>query len=138
VNAPANPSTGDEAVPEGFTAEDLRLGRTASKIMRTLSALALVACLGIAIFVLTSVPLDTRMPYSSRFGRNGIIAPIAVLPALIVTFGLWRAGKKPDAHHMRKGSRVGTYILGAGLISACVFFQWTFAGAILEAGGYFG
>ena len=138
MSTPADSGAADEPVPKGFTAEDLRQGRKASRVLDILCVVALVTCLGIAIFVLTSVPPDTRMPYNGRFGRNGIIAPIALLPALVVLFGFWRSGKKPDAHHMRKGSRVGAYILGTGIIIGCVFFQWKFAEALLKAGGYFG
>jgi hypothetical protein len=136
VSDSVSPGAGDEAVPEGFTEEDLRLGRRASRIIYLSCGVALVACLGIAAFVLVSVPLDTRMPYSSRFGRNGIPAPIAMLPALVVLFGMWRAGRKPDAHHMRKGSRVGSYILGTVIIAVCVFFQGAFAQGILVEGGF--
>jgi len=66
------------------------------------------------------------MPYDGNYKRsgNGLPVQIAVLPALLVVFGLWRAGKKPDAHHMPKGSRVGVYILGAATVLGCVFGQW--------------
>ena len=126
----------DEPAPEGFTEEDLRLGRKASRTMDRFCVVALIACLGMAAFVFTNVPWDTRMPYSGRFGRDGIPAPIAMLPALIVLLGFWRSGKKPDAHHMRKGSRVGMYIVGSAIVAACVFFQWQFAEAILVQGGF--
>ncbi|WP_394251282.1 hypothetical protein [Arthrobacter pityocampae] len=126
----------DEPTPEGFTEEDLRLGRKASKTMDRLCVIALVACLAMAAFVLINVPWDTRMPYSGRFGRNGIPAPVALIPALIVLFGFWRSGKKSDSHHMRKGSRVGMYIAGGTIVLACVFFQWRFAEAILIEGGF--
>lgn len=52
----ANFGLGNEVVPEGFTAEYLRLRRKASRLLDILCMVALVACLGIALFVLTSVP----------------------------------------------------------------------------------
>ncbi len=123
-------------MPQGFTEQDLRLGRKASNIIDKLCIVALFACLGMAVFVFLNVPLDTRMPYSGRFGRNGIPAPIAMLPALVVLVGFWRSGRKPNAHHMRSGSRVGLYVIGTAVIVACVVFQWNFAEAILTEGGF--
>ncbi len=49
----ANLGLGNEVVPEGFTGEDLQLGRKASRL---LDMGALVACLGIGLLVLPRVP----------------------------------------------------------------------------------
>lgn len=62
---------------------------------------------------------------------------IAMLPCLVVLFGFWRGGKKPDANQMRKGSRVGLYVLGTAIVLACAVGQWVMASEILIAGGYF-
>lgn len=122
-----------------FTEEDLLLGKKASKFMDSLCVIAFVACIGIAVFVFMSVPWDTRMPYDGKYNRsgNGIPMQIAMLPCLIVLFGLWRSGKKPDAHHMRKGARVGVYVFGTAMILACAVGQLVMANGILIAGGYF-
>lgn len=136
VSDGVSPGAKDEPVPQGFTERDLRLGRKASRIIDKLCIVALVACLGMAVFVFMNVPLETRMPYSGRFGRDGIPAPIAMLPAIVVLVLFWRSGKKPDAHHMRNGSRVGLYVIGTAITVACVLFQWNFAEAILAEGGF--
>jgi hypothetical protein len=129
----------DEAADDGFTAEELRLGKRASKYMNILCLAAFGACVGIAIFVFLNVPWDTRMPYDGKYNRSGSGIPmqIAMLPALVVLFGLWRAGRKPDSHEMRAGSRIGVYTLGTALIVGCVVSQWVMAIGILIAGGYF-
>ncbi len=77
------------------------------------------------------------MPYDGEYDRSGRGIPmqIAMLPCMLLLIGIWRAGTTPNAHHMRKGSRVGTYILGSGLIAVCVVGQWVIAESILEAGG---
>jgi hypothetical protein len=62
---------------------------------------------------------------------------IAMLPCLVVLFGFWRSGKKPDAHHMGKKTRIAYYILAPAIIMACVVGQWVMASGILIAGGYF-
>lgn len=136
----ANPGGGDEVVPAGFSAEDLRLGRKATRNIRVLCVAALVASAANAGFVFLNVPWDTRMPYDGQFDRsgNGIPMQIAMLPCLLLLIRIWWDGRRPDAHRMRKGSRIGTYILGSGLIGVCVLGQWVVGQTILEAGGYLG
>jgi hypothetical protein len=125
--------------PGELTEEDLRLGRRAVKLKTQMCILAFFVCAVIAIFVFETVPMNTRMAYDGKFNRSGtgIPMPIAMLPALIMLFILWRSGTKPDSHHMGKGSRVAYYILAPVLIIGCVVAQWTFAKSLLEAGGFF-
>jgi hypothetical protein len=134
-NNEAGSRAGHEAVPAALTEEDLRLGRKASGFIDVLCVAAFVVCAGMAVFVLINVPLDTPMPYSGRFGRNGIPAPVAMLPALALLFLLRRSGKKRDAHQMGKGSRGVAYVFGTVIVLACIVFQWIFAEAILVEGG---
>jgi hypothetical protein len=134
-----NSDAGKETAPDGFSEEDLQLGKNASKFVSVLCVIAFVACVGIAIFVFMNVPWDTRMPYDGQYNRsgNGIPMQIAMLISLVVLFLFWRSGGKPDAHHMRKASRVGLYILGTAMVMGCVVGQWIMAESILTAGGYF-
>jgi hypothetical protein len=133
-------STGGKGdLPDKFTEEDLLLGKKACEFLGVLCVIAFVACVGIAVFVFINVPWNTRMPYDGKFNRSGSGIPmqIAMLVGLVLLFGLWRAARKPDAHHMKKGSRVGAYIFGSGMILACAIIQWVMASSILIAGGYF-
>lgn len=135
----ANPGAGDESVPKGFTAEDLRLGRKVPRNISILSVAALVACIAIAGFVFLNVPWDTRMPYDGKYERSGRGLPmqIALLPCVVLPIRFWWDMRKPlKKPHMRKGARVGAYILWGAFIGGCVFLQWKFAESILEAGGY--
>lgn len=79
------------------------------------------------------------MPYDGRYNRAGTGIPkqIAMLPCLIVLFGLWRAGKKSDAHHMGKGGRMTVYVFGSSMILAYVIAQSIMAYGVLDAGGLF-
>jgi hypothetical protein len=132
-------STGAKAdPPDRLTEEDLLQGKKACKFLGVLCVIAFVACVGIAVFVFTNVPWNTRMPYDGKFNRSGTGIPmqIAMLAGLVLLFGLWHAARKPDAHHMRKGSRVGAYIFGTAIILACAIAQWVMASEILRAGGY--
>ncbi len=106
--------------------------------MRPCVPIAFAACVGIAVFVFINVPWNTRMPYDGKFDRSGSGIPmqIAMLAGLVLLFGIWRAARKADAHHMRKGSRVGAYIFGTAMILACAVSQWVMASGILIAGGY--
>jgi hypothetical protein len=130
---------GNEDPPGAFTEQDLLLGKKASTFMDVVCVIAFVACIGIAVFVFINVPWNTRMPYDGKYNRSGTGIPmqIAMLPCLLVLFGLWRSGRKPDAHHMRKGGRVGVYVFGTAMILACAVGQWVMGQAILTEGGYF-
>lgn len=139
VNESLSSTAGEDAPPGKFTAQDLLLGKKACKFMDILCVIAFVASLGIAAFVFTHVPWNTRMPYDGKYNRSGSGIPmqIAMLPCLLVLFGLWRSGRKPDAHQMTKGGRIGLYIFGTAMVLACAVGQWVMANGILIAGGYF-
>lgn len=139
VSDVANPGIGDGSTPEGLTAEDLRLGRKAVNVIRVAIVVALVACVAIAAFVFLNVPWNSRLPYDGRhdYSGKGIPMQIAMLPSLGLLLRMWWSGKKPDAHHMGKGSRVVAYITSGVLLAACVGGQSVMARGILEAGGYF-
>ena len=129
------PVTGPERPARELTEEDLLLGKKAVRAIEIMCLAAMVVCAGIAVIVFASVPLDTKLPYSGQFSRDGIPMPIAMLAVFLVLVGLWRATKKPDAHHLSKGARVRVPILGAVLILAFVGAQWAMAQAILVEGG---
>jgi hypothetical protein len=121
-----------------FAEKDLQLGKKAIRVFGICSLVAFFICIGIAIFVFTNVPWDTRMLYDGKYNRSGSGIPmrIAMIPCLLVLLGLCRAGKKPDAHHMGGGGRFATYIFGIGMILTCVIGQLIMAQGILVAGGY--
>lgn len=121
-----------------LTQNDLILGMKTVKYVKTICIIAFIACIMIAIFVFINVPLDTKMPYDGKYSRSGggIPMPMALAMALIVLVFFWRTGKKPKAHHMGKGSRVGTYIVATAMVAGCVYYQFIFAEAILVEGGY--
>lgn len=107
-----------EEDPGYLTEEDLRLGKRAVRLKTQLCVFAFLLCVGIAVFVFMSVPLDASMPYEGKFNRGGtgIPIPVAMLPALILLFLLWRSGAKPDSHHMGKKSRTAYSILAPAMI----------------------
>jgi hypothetical protein len=130
--------SGLEDPQDSLTEEDLILGKKATKFMTIYTIIALSLCVGMVVFAFLKVPWDTRLPYDGKYDRsgNGIPMQIAMFPILIVLVMSWKGLKKPDAHHMPKGSRVGTYILGSTIVSACIIGQFVFARLILTEGGY--
>lgn len=106
--------------------------------MTIYTIIALSLCVGMAVFTFLNVPWDTRLPYDGKYDRsgNGIAMQIAMSPILIVLFMSIRGLRKPGAHHMLRGSRVGTYILGSTIVSACIIGQSVLARSILVEGGY--
>ena len=139
VSDGASSRPGNEDPLGALTEQDLLLGKRAVEFKTILCVITFAVCIGIAIFVFMNVPWDTRMPYDGKYNRNGNGIPmqIAMLPILVVLFGFWRSGKKPDAHHMGRGSRVAYYILAPAIIIACGVGQWVMGQAILTNGGYF-
>jgi hypothetical protein len=134
----ADSSTGDKDSLRGLSEQDLVLGMRAVKIKTILCVVALVASVAIAVFVFINVPWDTRMPYDGKYNRSGTGIPmqIAMLPMVLVLISLWRTGKKPDAHHMGKKSRIAYYILAPAMIVMCAVGQWVMGREILVNGGY--
>ena len=132
-------NTANQEVPKiELTQHDLILGMRTVKYVKTICLIAFIVCMMIAIFVFMNVPLDTKMPYDGKYNRSGggIPMPMALAMALIALVVFWRTGKKPEAHHMGKGSRVATYIVATVMVAGCVYFQFIFAEAILVEGGY--
>jgi hypothetical protein len=133
-------STAGKDDPAGkLTEQDLLLGRKASRYIKFLCGAGFLACVGTAIFVLTNVPWDTRMPYDGKYSRDGSGIPmqIAMLPILAVIFSLWRSATKPDSYQMDKASRVVSYVFGTAIVLGGVIGQWIMGQSILAAGGYF-
>ena len=120
---------------EELTELDLLMGKKTTRIMGILCVAAMAVCAALAVFVLFSVPLSTMLPYDGQFGRNGVPMPLAILPVFVPLVGLWRATRKPDAHHMGKGARVRVPIFGTALILVFVWAQWAIVHAILVEGG---
>jgi hypothetical protein len=123
-------------VPEGFTEEDLRLGRNACRYLDILCISALVACAGIAVFVFLNVPWNTFHADPRKYGGYYPMQIVLALPliGILILGPRGRRRRKPDDHHMRKGSRVVLYILGTSMVLLCVWAQWVMAGQIIDSG----
>ena len=118
-----------------LTDEDLRLGKRNVLITRVACVIALVVCLGLAVYVFQHVPAETRLPYSGKYGRNGIPMPISVLLMPVVVLIILRNAFTRGAHEMGRGARIGSYILGLGMILGLVIGQLAIAEGLLIEGG---
>jgi hypothetical protein len=123
---------------EGFTAEQLRFSQKDARNLSLLCVGALVVCICMAVFVFTSVPWETRMPYDGKYNRSGSGIPmqIALLPVLVPILGMWRASRRLEKSPRTKAGRIRIYILLAVFVSVCMIAQWTMSEEILVAGGY--
>lgn len=83
-----------------LTDEDLRLGKQNVLITRVACVIALIVCLGLAVYVFQHVPAETRLPYSGKYGRNGIPMPISVLLMPVVVLIILRNAFTRGAHEM--------------------------------------
>ncbi|MFL4474225.1 hypothetical protein ACIPVK_09520 [Paeniglutamicibacter sp. MACA_103] len=133
--------TGEEGknISQDPTERDLLLGKQAINIYRITLMIALLACVGAAIFVFMNVPSETRMPYDGKYDRSGAGIPmqIALLLAPAFLLKLWWPSGKPDMHRMGRKSRIGVHVVGPLWAVVCLTLQWFFVKSILTLGGYF-
>lgn len=129
------PKPAASAPRSSFTDEELRLGKRAMNYMLIICVLAIVSCLGMAIYVFQAVPLNTVLPYEGRHARNGMPVLIAMLLPLVFPAGLLRAARKGDADQMHTGSRRTAYILGSVLVFGAIWAQGYLAHWSLVQGG---
>lgn len=111
------------------------LSQRAIRIMTILGAAALVVCIGIAVYIFQNVQMDTRLPYSGRFGRNGIPMPLAItgIPFLLVL--MLRPSRSRRAHNMSKKKRIAYYLLQSAVFIAAVWGQWVMAELLMVEAG---
>ncbi|WP_157370946.1 hypothetical protein [Arthrobacter sp. Leaf141] len=121
-----------------FSADQLKVTKKDATNLSLMCICAILACLGIAVFVFMNVPWETRMPYDGKYNRsgNGIPMQIAMAPVLVPIFGIWRAVSRPDKNPRTKAGRIRGYVLAVVFLLICILVQWTMANAILVAGGY--
>jgi hypothetical protein len=98
VSGGTSPDVAGGSGGDGFTAEQLRFSRKDARNLSLICVGALVVCIGMAVFVFTSVPWETRMPYDGKYNRSGSGIPmqIALLPVLVPILGMWRAAARPE------------------------------------------
>lgn len=131
----AGPDGGVIASSGSLTESDLVLGKRAIRIMTILGAAALVVCIGIAVYVFQNVPMDTRLSYSGRFGRNGIPMPLAITVMPLVLALMLRPSRGGRAHHMGRNKRVAYYVLQSAVFIAAVWGQWVMAELLMAEAG---
>ncbi|CEA06759.1 hypothetical protein BN1051_00115 [Arthrobacter saudimassiliensis] len=123
------------ASSDSLTERDLVLGKRAIRIMTILGTLAFVVCIGIAIYVFQNVPMETRLPYTGRFGRNGIPMPLAISAVPFALVVMLRPSWGRRAHHMGKKKRVAYYVLLSAILIGAVYGQRVMAETLMiEAG----
>ncbi|MCC3299407.1 hypothetical protein [Arthrobacter caoxuetaonis] len=120
-----------------LTERDLALGRRAARAFNAGTIVTIIVMAAIAVFVWLSVPLDTSVRYSgqARKPERMNIVP-ALLPAIGFCALLMRGARSPDAEHMGKRSRYGTYILGALLLGWALYIHAAIAIEGLVEGGF--
>lgn len=128
----------DGSGEKGFNAEQLHVSRKDARNLSLICVGALLACVGIAVFVFMNVPWETRMPYEGKYNQSGTGIPmqVAMLPVLVPILGIWRAVGRPEKNPRTKAGRVRAYVLAVAFATVCLIVQWTMANAILVAGGY--
>ena len=112
------------------------LGARAARFTTKLCRIAFWVSVSLGVWTYLNVPLNTRaIARIYRHSEPGpMYAVVLFVPALIWLLMLGSGGKKPDAGHMRKGSRTGLFILSAVMVVWPVYFQFLFAAKALTEG----
>ncbi|MBD7993840.1 hypothetical protein H9639_00785 [Arthrobacter sp. Sa2CUA1] len=126
---------GSSALRGSLTERDLLLGKRAIRIVTILGVVAFVVCVGMAVYVFQNVPVDTRLPYSGRFGRSGMPMPFAIGVIPVALIVLVRPSTSRRAHHMGKKSRIGYYILLPPMLLGAVYGQFVMAELLMIESG---
>lgn len=129
----------DEKPSVKFTERDRELGVRANRVFLVLSVIVFILCVGVAIVALFILPMDTRLAYNGRLGRNGIPMPIALAITPLAVFFTVRPllKPKPDVNHMDKGGRMIIYWIGVPMLLLFLYGQWIIAESMLSDAGAF-
>lgn len=133
----ANSEDGKRSVQ--YTEHEIELGARANRVARVLGIVVLILCLGIAVFALFVLPIDTRLAYSGRLGRNGIPMPIAMAVMPLAVFFTVRPLLKPnpDVNGMNKSGRMIIYWICLPMFLFFLYGQWVLAESMLSEAGVF-
>lgn len=121
--------------PGELSEQDLQLGKRAVRITDIVCIAGFLAAVGISIYVLLAVPMDTRIPFSGKRDNAGLIMPIIIVMTPIILFFFWRSGKTPKAHMMNRGARIRSYLLAIIGTVALLSVHVALARALLIEGG---
>lgn len=114
-----------------ITEEDLALGKKTLRNMDFIYAAGFLGCILIAIFAMTQVPWETRYPVPTRRGHYVPMQMAFVMPLLMIA--MFRGRRKPDSHHMRKGSRVAVVIFTLSLCALMIWAQFHMMNEIFDS-----
>lgn len=84
-----------------------------------------IVCIVIAVYTMMHVPWDTRYSDPDKYGHYAPMQ-IAFLGPLLM-LALFRGRRKPDSHHMGKGSRRFVVFFITVLCVLMVWAQWSMA-----------
>ena len=114
-------------------AADPRSAKKATLVRDVLYALALLLCIGLAVYVFQNVPLDTRLPNNGRRGREGTPVPYAMLMPPVVMMIIWWVGRRRPLRPGKSGL-IRRYVFAALIPLAAVTGQALAVRSLIEVG----
>lgn len=118
---------------EGLSDAEQRLAKQTFLLRNILFAIAVMCCLGVAVYVLQSIPLDTELPNSGRRRSLGDSAPFVLGVPPVVLILIWWAGRNHPKQE--RSTPVRRYVLPFVFPVAAVVGQVIMAKELLVAGG---
>lgn len=120
-------------VLEGLSDAERRSLKKAALVRDVLYTLALLSCIGLAVYVFQNVPLDTRLPTNGRRGREGTPVPYAMLMPPAVMMIIWWVGRRRPLRPGKSGL-VRRYVFAALIPLAAVTGQALAVRSLIEVG----
>ncbi len=132
----------DDDPQESHTLNGLPLGKKATQFIDIICIATFALLLGIAVFVLMNVALDTRTPYEGVFGgivnpgREGIPAPIAMLICPVAVLLCWLTGRMSDLQETPERFTTRRFLQISTML-VIIFFGVLIGQMVLNEAGYF-
>lgn len=120
-------------VLEELSDAERRSLKKAALVRDVLYALALLSCIGLAVYVFQNVALDTRLPTNGRRGREGTPVPYAMLMPPAVMMVIWWVGRRRPLRPGKSGL-VRRYVFAALIPLAAVTGQVLAVRSLIEVG----
>lgn len=127
------PSGGHVRAVEGLSDAERRSAKQTVLLRNIAFAIAVLCCLGVAVYVLQNIPLDTVLPNSGRRGSNENSAPFVLGIPPVVLVLIWWAGRNHPTQE--RSTPVRRYVLPYVFPLVAVVGQVILAKDLLVAGG---
>ncbi len=133
VNDPVDPKLRSDVPQRELVSEIARKSKKTCVYIDVICIVGFIICLGVSIFVVVNVPIDTGIIY---YGKH-IPIPFALALPVVGLFLFWATERVFSENRPREKARKLRYISGPATIFVLISFQVMLAITILREAGNF-